>query len=98
MSIPPPIPDELGNTVPPEAQAALAAVFLAMQPRINDLEARVRDRETRLPLNSTNSSKPPASDPVGLNRKPPAPPTGRKRGGQPRHPKAEHALVPPETV
>jgi transposase len=98
MTNPLPIPDELWTKVPPDAQAALAAVFLAMQQRIVDLETRVRDLEARLQLNSTNSSKPPSSDPIGRKRKPPAPPTGRKRGGQPGHHKARRALVPPEKV
>ena len=98
MTNPLPIPDELWSKVPPDAQAAIAAVFLAMQQRINDLEARVRDLEARLKLNSTNSSKPPSSDPIGLKRKPPAPPSGRMRGGQPGHPKAQRVLVPPEKV
>ena len=38
------------------------------------LEAQqVNDLENRLKLNSTNSSKPPSSDPIGLKRKPPTP-------------------------
>jgi transposase len=41
--------------------------------RIAQLEARVNDLENRLKLNSTNSSKPPSSDPIGMKRKPPAP-------------------------
>src|SRR5438045_1318753 len=98
MSNPLPIPDELWNMVPPEAQAALVAVFLAMQQRMTELETQVRDLQARLKLNSTNSSKPPSSDPIGLKRKPPAPPTGRKCGGQPGHRKAHRALVPPEKV
>src|SRR5512135_55871 len=94
MTNPLPIPDELWSKVPPDAQAAI----LAMEQRINDLEARVRDLEARLKLNSTNSSKPPSSDPIGLKRKPPAPSSGRKRDGQPGHHKATRALVPPETA
>ena len=69
--------------VPTDAQAAIAAVFLATGQRVDELETRVRDLEARLKLNSTNSSKPPSSDPIGMKRKPPAPPSGKKRGGQP---------------
>src|SRR5438309_1865048 len=93
MTSPPPIPDELWAKVPSDAQAAIAAVFLAMQQRVDELETRVRDLEARLQLNSTNSSKPPSSDPIGLKRKPPTPPTGRNRGGQPGHPEAFRPLV-----
>ena len=98
VSNPLPIPDELWDKVPPDAQAAIAAVFLAMQQRISDLEARVLDLEARLKLNSTNSSKPPSTDPIGMKRKPPAPPSKRKRGGQPGHRKAHRPLVPPDRV
>jgi transposase len=98
MIDPPPIPDELWAKVPPDAQAAIAAVFLAMRQRGDALETRVRDLEARLQLNSTNSSKPPSSDPIGMKRKPPAPPSGKKRGGQPEHRKARRSLVPPEKL
>src|SRR4051794_33200391 len=98
MTLPPPIPGFLWSTVPREAQAALLAVLGAHQQRIAELERRVRDLEARLKLNSTNSSKPPSSDPIGLKRKPPAPPSARKRGGQPGHRKATRALVPPEKL
>lgn len=43
-----PIPDELWAKVPPDAQAAITAVFLAMRQRIEPLEARVHDLEGRL--------------------------------------------------
>src|SRR5262245_265005 len=93
MSPHPPIPESLWNTVPPEAQAALLAVIASLEKRIAELEAR-------LDLNSTNSSKPPSTDPpaVKLKRRPPAPPSGRKRGGQPGHKRHTRALVPPEQV
>jgi transposase len=69
-----------------------------LEAKVRDLEAKVRDLEARLQLNSTNSSKPPSSDPIGLKRKPPTPPSRRKRGGQPGHPKAFRPLVPPEKL
>src|SRR5438105_5347447 len=94
----PPIPEELWAKVPPDAQAALAAVFLALRQRVDALETRVHDLDARLQLNSTNSSKPPSSDPIGMKRKPPAPPSGRKRGGQRGHRKAYRPLVPPEQL
>ena len=98
MTNPLPIPDELWSKVPPDAQAAISALFLAVQQRTCDLEIRVNDLEARLQLNSTNSHKPPSSDFIGAKRKPPAAPTGKKRGGQPKHRKANRALVPPEKV
>src|SRR6516165_7180654 len=93
-----PIPEPLWNTIPADAQAALLAAWKATKDRIAELEAVVRDLQARLQLNSTNSSKPPSSDPIGLKRKPPTPPSTRKRGGQPGHRKATRALVPPEQL
>src|SRR3954451_19725337 len=94
----PPIPEPLWSSVPPEAQVAVLAVLDSYEGRIAQLEQRVGDLEARLKLNSTNSSKPPSSDPIGLKRKPPAPPSGRKRGGQPGHRRGLRSLVPPEKV
>ena len=85
----PPIPEPLWKTVPPEAQAAILTVLDSLTGRIAELERRISDLGARLKLNSTNSSKPPSSDPIGLKRKPPAPPSGRKRGGQPGHRRAQ---------
>jgi transposase len=89
----PPIPETLWNTVPPDAQAAILAVIASLEKRIADLEARLN-------LNSTNSSKPPSTDPpaVKLKRRPPAPPTGRNRGGQPGHKRHTRTLVPAEQL
>ena len=93
-----PIPEPLWGTVPADAQAALLDAWESMQDRIAALEATVRDLQARLRLNSTNSSKPPSSDPIGLKRKPPTPPSRRKRGGQLGHRKAFRALVRPEKL
>ena len=94
----PPFPKSLWSTASPELQAAILALVQAYQERIDQLEAQVADLQARLQLNSTNSSKPPSSDPIGLKRKPPVPPSGRKRGGQPGHHRVQRSLVPPEKV
>jgi transposase len=52
---------------------------------IENLKIRVSELETKLRINSTNSSKPPSSDPPGTPRSK-LPPSKRKRGGQPGHP------------
>src|SRR6059058_1153533 len=94
----PPIPAPVWNTVPPEAQVAILALLDSLKGRITELEQRVGDLEARLKLNSTNSSKPPSSDPIGLKRRPPTPRSGKKRGGQAGHRKAYRPMVPPEEV
>jgi transposase len=91
MTSSPPIPEELWATIPPAAQAALSSVF-------EQLERRVAELEERLNRNSTNSSKPPSTDPIGVKRKPPIPPSKKRRGGQKGHPRRMRALVPPERV
>ncbi len=93
-----PIPEPLWSTVPEDAQAALLDAWNVLRDEIAELKTTVRDLRARLGLNSTNSSKPPSSDPIGLKRKPPTPPSRRKRGGQPGHRKAFRALVPPEEL
>jgi transposase len=98
MSHTPPIPESLWNPVPSDAQAAILAVLGSLLSHIAQQDQRIADLEARLQLNSTNSSKPPSSDPIGLKRKPPATPTGRKPGGQPGHTRAQRPLVPPEEL
>src|SRR5687768_2145462 len=70
------IPESLWNTVSPEAQTAILAVIASLEKRIADLEARLNQ-------NSTNSSRPPSSDPpaVKVKRRPPTPPSGVRPGG-----------------
>src|SRR5215218_754856 len=71
--------------------AALCAENAALQDRIRELEAR-------LGQTSANSSRPPSSDPPQAAARPKAPPTGRKRGGQPGHRGVHRALLPVEQV
>jgi transposase len=91
MTHPESVPQAIWDTLTPEAQAFFAAV-------IGRLEGRIADLEARLNLNSTNSSRPPSSDPPSVKRAPPGKPSGRKRGGQPDHRRHQRALVPPEQV
>jgi transposase len=58
--------------------AALRAQNAVLQQRICELEAR-------LGQNSSNSSRPPSSDPPQAPPKRPVVPSGRQRGGQPGH-------------
>jgi transposase len=91
MTEQPPLPQKLWDTLSPEAQAAVSAL-------VHSFERRIADLEERLNKNSTNSSKPPSSDPLSVKRRPPAPSTGKKRGGQPGHQRQARPLVPPEQL
>lgn len=64
------------------------------------LKARLSSLEARLGQNSTNSSRPPSSDPPWSKpkRKPPEPPSGRKCGGQDGHVPHVREPVPREKV
>lgn len=90
----PPIPAELWDQIPPAVQAALRGVFQQDEQRLAALEQRVRDLEEQLRQNSTNSSRPPSSDPPTVKRAPPRTPSGRRRGGQPGHPRQQRPLLP----
>lgn len=92
------IPDELWATVPPAAQAAVQAVIAAMQRQIDDLRAEVGDLRDRLNRDSSNSSKPPSSDPPHVKPAPPRAPSGKRRGGQPGHPRHTRPDLPPDTI
>src|SRR5262245_20920313 len=84
-------------TLPPELLADLPPAVVAyirwLEARVAQLEGRVADLEAKLNQNSTNSSRPPSSDPPAVKRAPPKPRSGKKPGGQPGHPKHERALV-----
>ena len=73
---------------------AVVEVLLAMDRRIQQLEARVEKLERQLAKNSGNSSRPPSTDPPrrtpgrGKDR------SGRKPGGQPGHEGHGRPLLP----
>jgi transposase len=74
----PPLPELLWKAASPELRAAVLALVQSYEERLALLENRLGDLENRLKLNSTHSSKPPSSDPIGMKRRPPAPPTGKR--------------------
>ncbi len=88
-----------GEVLPPAVRAILESYeeIAATAARVPLLEARIRELEARLGQNSTNSSKPPSSDPPGVVRREKKP-TGRKRGGQPGHRGHHRKRLPPERV
>jgi transposase len=98
---PPSIPEDLWATFPPAARAIITAQadqIRQLDAVVNRLLTRVAALEAQLGQNSTNSSKPPSSDPPHVKPAPPKPPSGRKRGGQPGHPPHPRAILPPDRV
>lgn len=79
---------------------ALRAENGALKERVAALEALVAELIARLEQNSTNSSRPPSTDPPWSKpkRKPPEQPSGRRAGGQPGHEGHAREAVPPERV
>lgn len=93
-----PLPPDLWAMVPAPAQTPLAERFTTLLAENAALQERIRDLEARLGQDSSNSSRPPSSDPPQAPRKPKTPPSGRKRGGQPGHPGHCRVLLPVEQV
>ncbi|MGB7922641.1 MAG: IS66 family transposase [Pyrinomonadaceae bacterium] len=107
----PPAPHHLEQSV-----ATLSAQVDRLQARISDLEAelgterhrsfvaerRVQELEARLAKNSTNSSRPPSSDPPSVKQRTRSlrQRSGKKAGGQPRHRGAtlQQVKVPDEVI
>src|SRR3954463_14554428 len=94
----PPIPVELWDQIPPAAQAAISALVQRYEQRLQALQKQVDQLTERLNQNSTNSSRPPSSDPPHVKRRPPKHSLGRKKGGQPGHARQQRPLAPPEQV
>jgi transposase len=100
-----PLPPELWATVPapepaplPDELATLRLENAALRAQNAALQERIRELEARLGQNSSNSSRPPSTDPSQTPPRQKAPVTGRKRGGQPGHRGAYRALLPVDQV
>jgi transposase len=98
MKTQPPIPADLCSEIADAAQAAILALVQQDEQRLQALQRQVEELQCRLNQNSTNSSRPPSSDPPHVNRRPPEPPSGSKCGGQQGHARHQRPLVPPEQV
>jgi transposase len=82
----------------PLAPEIWAAAPSAAQALILTQCERIRELEARLGQNSSNSSRPPSSDPPQALRRRPVGPSGRQRGGQPGHRGACRGLLPVDAV
>jgi transposase len=90
-----PLPPEIWERIPPEAQAYIRA----LESRVAALEATVQQLREQVQRTSRTSSRPPSSDPPqALGKRPRREPTGRRPGGQPGHEGQARALVPVEEV
>src|SRR3954454_4827865 len=81
-----------------EELATLRLENAALRAQNNALQERLHEPEARLGQTSANSSRPPSSDPSQAPPRPKAPPSGRRRGGQPGHRGTYRALLPVEQV
>jgi transposase len=70
----------------------------ALMARVSQLEAKIERLEARLRQDSSNSSRPPSSDPPWSKPTGGAPSSDRNRGGQSGHEKSERKLLPPGQV
>jgi transposase len=105
IETPLPLAPELWATVPAPDQAPLLEQLATL--RLDNaalraenvvLQARIRELEARLGQDSSNSSRPPSSDPPHVPPKRRPRPSGRNRGGQPGHRGVFRALLPVEQV
>lgn len=94
-----PFPSDVWDSLPSEARTliqALRAEVAGLQAHVLALQQQVQDLQGRLNQNSTNSSRPPSTDPPHVKRRPPRPPSGRHSGGQPGHERQQRTLLPPD--
>jgi transposase len=99
MTNAPPLPADLWGSLPPEAQAlilALRAEVAELRAKVHEQQRHITELQERLNQNSTNSSRPPSTDPPTVRRRPPRPSSGRSPGGQPGHQRQQRPLLPPD--
>jgi transposase len=77
---------------------ALRMELAALRAEVDRLRAQVQELTARLGQNSSNSSKPPSSDPPHHPPRPARPASGRTPGGQPGHRGHGRMLLPPDQV
>ena len=70
----------------------------ALERRVAELKALVRDLNARLGANATNSGTPPSANPPGEPKPVTKTRTGKKPGGQPGHPPRLKRRLPPERL
>ncbi|HKB38772.1 MAG TPA: IS66 family transposase [Gemmataceae bacterium] len=70
----------------------------ALERRVAELEATVRDLAARLGTNATNSGTPPSANPPGAPKPVTKKRTGKRPGGQPGHPARLKRRLPPERL
>jgi transposase len=78
--------------------AALLKRVEGLEALVKQLQTQIAELTNRLNQNSSNSSKPPSSDPPWARPQPRRKKSGRAQGGQPGHPGHSRALLPPERV
>lgn len=100
-----PIPASILNQVPESVQEALLTFLVSVQNRFEQLEkenlqlrTRIADLERQLQANSSNSHKPPSSDPDHSKPETRKQKSKRKPGGQPGHPKNERQHLPADKI
>jgi transposase len=99
MSTRPPLPADLWDRLPPEARAlimALRAEVADLRAKVQQQQEQIQELQERLNRNSTNSSRPPSTDPPAVKRRPPRPASDRSSGGQPGHERWQRPLLPPD--
>jgi len=98
MTRPASIPIDLWDAIPATLRPAVGVIVARLEARVAHLEGQVADLTARLNQDSSNSSKPPSSDGPHVKPAPPKSPSGKRRGGQPGHPRHGRVILPPDEV